>query len=186
MKISAKTLNAAKKAAEARGMSLDKWADQVLAEAATGSGRPVNIEARLREILKKIDQLADRQSLGEKATEQLASAVQEMGASYNRARKSAELAMNEAGARASSTAEDLSTRAGEFLERLRKSASDFLGPGAFTTDAEEEKESTTKPKKRAASGKPKRSSTRKGTKSAGTTRRGTSSSSKKSATSRGS
>jgi len=184
MKISAKTLNAAKKAAEARGMTLDKWADQVLAEAAAGAGRPVNIEARLREISKKIDQLADRQSLGEKATEQLAGAVQDMGASYSRARKTAELAMSEAGARASSTAEDLSARAGEFLERLRKSASDFLGPGAFTTDAEEE--STAKPKTRAASAKPKRSSAAKATKSAGTTRRRTSSSSKKGAASRGS
>jgi len=182
MKISAKTLNAASKAAKARGMSLDKWAEQILAEAAAGARQPSNIEARLREISKKLDRLADRQGLGEKANEQLAGAVRELGASYNRARKSTKRAMSEAETRASSTAEDLTTKASELLERVRKSAGDLLGPTQAPSG--EERESTVKPTKPAA--KPNRSRAKKSTKSVGAASRRSTSSNKKNEKPRGS
>lgn len=138
MKISAKTLNAAKRAAKARGMTLDKWADQALAEAAAAADHPSNIEAGLREISEKIDRLADRQSLGEKANEQLAGAVQELGASYQRARESAGQMMTDAETKASSAAEELASKARELLARASRSANELVGSFKSMTDGAEE------------------------------------------------
>jgi hypothetical protein len=143
VKISAKTLNAARKAAEARGMSLDKWAEQVLAEAAVAPDRSSNIDARLREISAKIDRLADRQSLGERASEQLAGAVQELGESYKRTRKSAGQIMSEAETRASSTAEDFAARARELIAAASKTATDLVG--SLTSKVGDGRESAAEP-----------------------------------------
>jgi len=126
MKISAKTLKAASRAAEARGMSLDRWADQALA-AAAASGDPSGIEAQLREISEKIDRIADRQSLGERASEQLAGAVQEIGTSYKRVRESAGQVMSEAESRTSSAVEEMTARARDLIDRASKSASELFG-----------------------------------------------------------
>lgn len=127
MKISAKTLKAASRAAQARGMSLDRWADEVLAAAAATPDQPSRIEAQLREISEKLDRVADRQSLGERASEQLAGAVQEMGESYKRVRESAGQVMSEAESRTSSAVEEMTAKARDLIDRASKSASELFG-----------------------------------------------------------
>ena len=143
MKISTKTLNAARKAAKARGMSLEDWAEQVLARAAAAPQQPPDIEAHLREISRKIDLIADRQNLGERASEQLAGAVQEMGASYKRARDSAGQVLSEAGTKTSSAAEEMAARARELIGRARKMTTELVG--SLTTHAEREDETADEP-----------------------------------------
>lgn len=114
MKISAKTLNAATKVAAKYGISVDKWADQVLAEAAASAGRPSTIDAQLREISNKIDRLSERQRTGDQLTE-------------------------------------FAAKARDFLDRARKSASDFVGPIVLPTDdATDAAAEPTKPSRRAA------------------------------------
>jgi len=170
MKISAKTLKAASRAAEARGMSLDRWADEVLA-AAAASGHPSRIEAHLREISEKIDRIADRQSLGEKASEQLAGAVQEMGSSYRRVRESAGQVMSEAESRTSSAVEEMTARARDLIDRASKSASELFGTLVPRSGSEGEAGSATAPTNVRASRVSKKSRAKSGTKTAGNARR---------------
>jgi hypothetical protein len=169
MKISAKTLQAARRAAKARGMSLDSWAEKVLAEAAATSDQPSKIEVQLREISEKIDRVADRQRLGERASEQLAGAVDEMGASFKRAREGTGQALSEAESRASSAAEQMTARARELIEGASKSASELFGTLMSRTEPESEtdaKRSTVKPSRAQRQSRASR-----GTKSAGAARR---------------
>lgn len=184
MKISAKTLEAARKAAKARGMTLDSWAEQVLASAAASPGQPPDIKAELRTISKKIDLLAERQGLSERASEQLTDAVQAMGASYKGAQERAGRVLSEAETWASSAAEELTVKARELLERARSLASDFLGP--IRSPAEGEGDSAGEPTKRKRARKPNQSRADKGTKSVRATRRRSTSSEKKSEQPRGS
>jgi hypothetical protein len=165
MKISAKTLKAASRAAEARGMSLDRWADEVLAAAAATSGHPSRIDAQLREISEKIDRIADRQSLGERASEQLAGAVQEMGASYQRVRESAGQVMGEAESRTSSAVEEMTAKARDLIDRASKSAGELFGTLVPRTGPEAE--SATEPTRVRPSSASKKSRAKKGTKTAG-------------------
>jgi len=170
MKISAKTLAAARRAAKAHGMSLDSWAEQVLAEAAATSDQPSKIEVQLREISQQIDRIAARQHLGERASEQLAGAAEEMGASFKRVRESTGQALSEAESRASSAAEQMTARARELIERASKSASELFGTLMSRTEHESEADNETAE----ASRVPHQSRANNGAKSAGSRRQSTS------------
>jgi hypothetical protein len=150
-------------------MSLDNWAERVLAAAAAAPDQASNIEAQLREISAKIDLIAHRQSLSEKAGEQFAGAVEEMGASYKRARESTGQVLSEAESRASSAVEEMTARGRELIDRASKSASEFFG--TFISGAESESETTAEPKKVKPARTRSQSRANKATKSAGTTRR---------------
>lgn len=175
MKISAKTLAAARRAAKARGMTLDSWAEEALTSAAAARRQPLDIEARLRKISKKLDQIAERQGLSERTSERLTDAVQEMGAAYNRARESAGRVLSQGQTRASSVADEWTAKARELLESARRSASDFVGPIGLPTDGEGDSAGEPPRRKRA------RKSTQSRTKAAGTTPRRSTASRKRSA-----
>lgn len=78
--LSRRTITAAQKAAASEGKALDEWADEVLATAA-GASKPRTVEAILRDISRKVDQIIERQGLGERINEQVTSAAHELGKS---------------------------------------------------------------------------------------------------------
>lgn len=136
MKISARTMAAAEKAAARQNMSVDKWADQALAKAARG--RQSDIEALLRDIAQKIDQIAERQSLGEKANEQLAAAVDEIGASFGQVRKTSGRVFEQVRSRTGSAVSDMAEKAMDVIGQVSKSATELAGSLAHKPDIADE------------------------------------------------
>ena len=136
MKISAKTLKAARKAASDQGVSLDNWADAVLAHAASEVDHQANVGALLREISSKVDQIADRQSLGERANEQLAATIRDIGSTFQRATKRTRKVLGEVGTRTSSAVGDMAGKALEAIGQMTRPAADASATPASPGSAE--------------------------------------------------
>jgi len=124
MKISAKTLEAARKAAAKQNMTLDSWADKALARAAS-SRQPADVEAMLRKISRKIDQIADRQSVGEKANAQVAAALEDLGSSYDQVKKTTGRAFNLVRTRTGTAVGEMAEKAMEAFGHMTKSATEL-------------------------------------------------------------
>jgi hypothetical protein len=124
LKISASTLAAAKKIAKEQGMTLDAWAEQVLANAVSAN-QPSTIDALLKGISGRIDQIVDRQNLGEKVNEQLAAAVKEASSSYEQVKKTTGHFLGDVGAKTSSAVEEMAGKARDLIGQVNKSAADL-------------------------------------------------------------
>lgn len=114
MKISKKTLAAAQKAADDQGVSLDTWAEKVLASAAAAHRSPDALTL-LGEISDKIDQIANRQGLAEKANEQLTVAIEEAGKSYAQVRRTTGQFLGDVMTKTSSALEEVRGRTQELI-----------------------------------------------------------------------
>lgn len=176
MKISAKTMAAVEKAAANQNMSVDTWADRVLAKAARG--KQSDIEAQLRDITRKIDEIADRQSFSEKANEQLAATVDEIGASFSQMRKTTSRVFDQVRDRTGSAVSEMAGKAMDVIGQVSKSATELAGNLSTKTDVADE--AATKPVKPQRPRPVKKSGTgRAGARSKTTTRRRTPSSKRK-------
>lgn len=140
MKISARTLEAARKAAAKQNMTLDNWADKALARAASSRQQP-DLEAMLRKISRKIDQIADRQTVGEKANAQLAVALEELGSSYDQVKKTTGRAFTIVRAKTGTAVGEMAEKAREAIGHMTKTATG-LAETLSARSAEEESERT--------------------------------------------
>jgi len=114
VKISKKTLAAAQKAADDQGVSLDTWAEKVLAAAAAAQRSPDYLKL-LRDMSGKIDQIANRQGLAERANEQLTVAIQEAGKSYAQMRRTTGHFLGEIVTKTSSALEEVRGKTQELI-----------------------------------------------------------------------
>lgn len=124
MKISVKTLAAARKAAKEQGMSLDAWAEQVLADAASAN-QASTTDGLLKTISSRIDQVVDRQNLSERVNEQLSAAIKEASASYEQAKKATGQILGDVSSKTSAAVEEVAGRARELFGQMNKSAADL-------------------------------------------------------------
>jgi hypothetical protein len=124
LKISAKTLAAAKKAAKEQGVSLDAWAEQVLANAVSAN-QPSTIDGLLKNISGRIDQIVDRQNLGQMVNEQLSLAIKEASSSYEQAKKATGQILGDVGTKTSAAVEEMAGKARELIGQVNKSATDL-------------------------------------------------------------
>jgi hypothetical protein len=146
MKISAKTMAAARKAAAKQNLSVDRWADTVLAKAAAPR-QQTNVEALLHDISRKIDEIADRQSFGEKANEQIAAAVDEIGLSFKKMKKRTGYALGTARTKAGTAVGEMTGKALEAIGQMSKSATGFAGSltSSTATEREDDRQSVEEP-----------------------------------------
>lgn len=119
MKISAKTLSAARKAAAKQNMTLDDWANEVLA-AAAAPNRLAGMEAMLADISRKIDDLVERKSFGENANEHLSGAVSEIGSSLKQASMTTGMAFDKVRTKAGIAVGEIADKALEVIGQLNK------------------------------------------------------------------
>ena len=165
VKISKKTLAAAHKAANAQGMSLDTWADKVLA-AAAASNQSSDVAALLREISAKIDQISSQQSLAERANEQLAATIHELGKSYAVVRRTTGQFLGDVATRTSTAIDEVREKTRELIGQVNWPATDATeGPAAASEVKGSEPSADPPPAKRRRSirkpaAKPRRGGTR--------------------------
>lgn len=172
VKISKKTLVAARKAAEEQGMNLDTWADKVLAAAA--SKQTSDVATLLREISAKVDQISNRQTLAERANEQLAAAIQEVGKSYAVVRRTTGQFLGDVAERTTSAIDEVREKTRELIGQVSRPATDAEESAAANEIKRAEPSAEPPPaKRRRATRKPAARSSRAGTRPKRTTGRGT-------------
>jgi hypothetical protein len=138
MNISDKTMAAVEKAAAKEKMSVDNWADRALARAAA-LGKKSNVESLLGDISRKLDDIAERQSFGEKANEQLAAAVSDLGTSFEQIKKRTGRVFDQMRSRTGSTVSDIAEKARDVIGQVSRSATELAGSLAQKTGGDAEK-----------------------------------------------
>ena len=127
MKLSTRTLKAAQKAAEEQGMTVDEWADKVLSRAASAKQAP-KIEDMLREISRKVDQIVEHRHVGDKVSDQVGSAIEEIGASFQRIRKTTGRVFDKVRTQASTAVGEVAGKATGAFDKAGKSAAGVVTP----------------------------------------------------------
>jgi hypothetical protein len=174
VKISKKTLAAARKAANAQGVSLDTWADKVLA-AAAASNQSSDVAALLREISAKIDRISSQQSLAERANEQLAATIHELGKSYAVVRRTTGQFLGDVATRTSTAIDEVRERTRDLIGQVNWPAPDAAEEPAAANEVKRAEPSAEPPpaKRRRSIRKPAAKSRRGGTRPKRSTNRGT-------------
>jgi len=147
MKISAKTMAAVKKAAAAEQMTVDAWAEEALARAAMLGSRS-DMEAVLGNISRKLDEIAERQTFGERANEQLATAVKELGTSFDQIKKRTGSVIDQVRSRTGSAVSEIAEKAREVISQVSRTTTELagsLGPKASVEEAKVEEAAAPKP-----------------------------------------
>ena len=147
MKLSTRTLKAAQKAAEEQGMTVDEWADKVLSRAASAEQAP-KIEDMLREISRKVDQIVEDRHVGDKVSDQVGSAIEEIGASFQRIRKTTGRVFEKVRTQASTAVGEVAGKATEAFGHAGQSASGLVTPVAASS-GERNSTKASRPKKNA-------------------------------------
>ena len=176
MKISAKTMAAVKRAAADQQMTVDAWAEKALARAAV-LGNQSDMEAVLGDISRKLNEIAERQTFVERTNEQLATAVKELGTSFDQIKKRTGSVIDQVRSRTGSAVSEIAERAKDVIGQVSRTTTDLagsLGPKATVEDAKVEEAAEPQPatpRKRKAVTKRR---TKAGEKSGRARRRGTS------------